>query len=75
MLHLSQNKREKLFASLSPSLARGSLSGQFIATKVSELEINSSVILYFVSGKEQMRIHISGGVVRNPGEYIGSKWQ
>lgn len=46
---------------------------QFIAGRVTEHEIESSVILPFDGMKKEGRIYISGVVVREPGGYLGAK--
>ena len=46
---------------------------QFIAGKVSEHDIDSTVILSFDEMKKEDRIYISGVVVRSPGSYMGAK--
>lgn len=46
---------------------------QFIAGRVTEHDIDSSVILPFNSMKKEERIYISGVVVRDPGSYMGHK--
>ncbi len=46
---------------------------QFIAGRVTEHDIDSSVILPFDSMKKEDRIYISGVVVRDPGSYMGAK--
>lgn len=46
---------------------------QFIAGRVTEHEIESSVILPFDGMKKEDRIYISGVVVREPGYYLGAK--
>jgi len=46
---------------------------QFIAGRVTEHEIDSSVILSYEDMKKEDRIYISGVVVREPGGYLGAK--
>jgi len=46
---------------------------QFIAGRVTEHDIDSSVILPFDSMKKEEKIYISGVVVRKPGSYKGHK--
>lgn len=46
---------------------------QFIAGRVTEHDIDSSVILPFDIMKKEERIYISGVVVREPGSYMGRK--